>query len=57
MTQLRVYMTEQFMHNNSVRMNMLQVGSEKREIEMQLDETANKKKLKQLCVKQRVCSA
>jgi hypothetical protein len=30
MAQLRVYLNKIFMHNNSVRMNMLQVGGEKK---------------------------
>jgi hypothetical protein len=56
LAQLRVYLNKNIMHNNSVRMKRLQVGGEKKN-KIQLDEAADRKKLKQLCVKQRVCSA
>jgi hypothetical protein len=37
MGQLRVYLNKIFMHKNSVKMNMMQVGAEKKRTESQIE--------------------
>jgi hypothetical protein len=37
MAQLRVYLNKIFMHNNSVRMNRLQVGGENKRTKSQIE--------------------
>jgi hypothetical protein len=46
---LRVYLTENIIHNNSVKLSKLQVGNDKEEQQFNLNETADKKKETTLC--------